>query len=44
MPEEPSPYFHSDDNREAVGALEGTAFFLAAAEFESVMWRWVTTR
>jgi hypothetical protein len=36
-------YFRTDDNREAVGALEGATFFLARAESEAAMWRWVIT-
>ena len=38
-----NPYFTTDDNREAVGALEGARFFLARAESEPAMWRWVIT-
>ena len=38
-----NPYFTTDDNREAVSALEGTTFFLAHAESEPAMWRWVIT-
>jgi hypothetical protein len=42
-PEQLNPFFKTDVDREAVGALEGAAFFLAAAESESAMWRWVIT-
>jgi hypothetical protein len=38
-----NPYFTTDDNREAVGALEGATFFLARAEPDPAMWRWVIT-
>ncbi len=37
------PHFSTDDDREAVGALEGVTFFLDMAENEPAMWRWVIT-
>lgn len=42
-PEPRNPYFSTDIDHEAVGALEAATFYLCGAEHEPVLWRWVIT-